>query len=90
MAVPRLADDRCFLRLDPDEVEDIDDGTTVTTVHERQVVDDDVPTTPRDVPMDRIVTPERTVRTASPDRKPDGEDRDALDGIPILACPRSS
>jgi len=30
MAVPRLADERCFLRLDPDEIEDVDDATTVS------------------------------------------------------------
>jgi len=29
MAVPRLADEDCFLRLDPAEVEDIDEATTV-------------------------------------------------------------
>lgn len=29
MAVPRLADEKCFLRLDPEEVDDIDDATTV-------------------------------------------------------------
>jgi 5-formyltetrahydrofolate cyclo-ligase len=133
MAVPRLRDEKCFLRLNPDEVEDIDhattlggsaevgvqvgpdemapidlvvsgsvavddrgarvgkgegysdlefailrefglvdDGTTtVTTVHESQVVDD-VETTPRDVPLDLICTPERTVRTAVPGDKPTG------------------
>ncbi|RKD95733.1 5-formyltetrahydrofolate cyclo-ligase [Halopiger aswanensis] len=125
MAVPRLRDEQCFLRLDPDEVEDIDHATTVggssevgvpvhpadvdpidlivsgsvavteagarvgkgegysdlefailgefdlvddatataTTVHELQVVDEDVPLSSHDVPMDRIVTPERTLET---------------------------
>lgn len=157
MAVPRLADERCFLRLDPDDIEDIDDATTVsgssdhgvqvgpesmgaidlivsgsvgvnqqgarvgkgegysdlefgilrefglvdddtttvTTVHEIQVVDDEIPTTPRDVPIDRILTPEREVRTASPDRKPDGVswedlDDDRIDEIPILARLKST
>lgn len=151
MAVPRLRDEKCFLRLDPDEIEDIDhattiggssevgvqvgpdempavdlivsgsvavndrgarvgkgegysdlefavlrefglvaDGTTtVTTVHELQVVDEAIPTTPRDVPIDRVFTPERAVRTAAPDAKPTGVswddlDDDRLDEIPIL------
>lgn len=30
MAVPRLREEKCFLRLDPDEVEDIDHATTVS------------------------------------------------------------
>ena len=30
MAVPRLADEECFLRLDPDELEDYDAATTVS------------------------------------------------------------
>lgn len=151
MAVPRLRDERCFLRLDPAEIDDIDyattiggsaevgvqvgpdemapvdlvvsgsvavddrgarvgkgegysdlefailrefglvdDGTTtVTTVHGIQVVDD-VDTTPRDVPMDLICTPERTIRTDVPGRKPTGIVWDELTAeriaeIPILA-----
>ena len=125
MAVPRLRDEKCFLRLDPDEIEDVDHATTVggsaevgvqvgpdemepvdlivsgsvavtadgarvgkgegysdlefavlrelglvdgttpvaTTVHERQLVEADVPTGDHDVPLGLIVTPERTVRT---------------------------
>jgi 5-formyltetrahydrofolate cyclo-ligase len=30
MAVPRLADERCFLRLDPTEIDDIDHATTLS------------------------------------------------------------
>ncbi|GAB3672441.1 5-formyltetrahydrofolate cyclo-ligase [Halopiger thermotolerans] len=125
MAVPRLRNERCFLRLDPDEVDDIDHATTVggssevgvpvrpedvdpidlivsgsvavtedgarvgkgegysdlefailgefdlvddatvtaTTVHELQVVDEAVPLSSHDVPMDLVVTPERTLET---------------------------
>ncbi|SEM97677.1 5-formyltetrahydrofolate cyclo-ligase [Halorientalis persicus] len=125
MAVPRLRDEKCFLRLDPAEIEDIDHATTVggsaevgvqvgpdemervdlivsgsvavtadgervgkgegysdlefavlwelglveettpvaTTVHERQLVEADVPTGDHDVPLDLIVTPGRTLRT---------------------------
>jgi 5-formyltetrahydrofolate cyclo-ligase len=150
VAVPRLRDERCFLRLDPAEIEDVDhattvggssevgvpvapadvapvdlivsgsvavteggarvgkgegysdlefailrefglvgdETTTVTTVHELQVVDESVPTTERDVPIDRVVTPERDIRSGAGD-KPDGIDWDALgddrpDEIPIL------
>jgi len=150
MAVPRLRDEECFLRLDPDEVEDVDHATTVggsadvgvpvrpddvepvdlivagsvavtadgdrvgkgegysdlefgvlrefglvddetmtaTTVHERQVVDADVPTADHDVPVDLIVTPDGVVRSAS-SPKPAGIDwealsEDRLEEIPIL------
>lgn len=151
MAVPRLRDEECFLRLDPEEIADINHATTiggsaevgeqvhpgamdtvdlvvsgsvgvtaagarigkgegysdlefailgefglaeegtptVTTVHEIQVLERPVPTTDLDVPMDRIVTPDRTVRTDAPDRKPTSIDWDALsedrlDDMPIL------
>lgn len=158
MAVPRLRDEECFLRLDPDEIEDIDDATTisgssehgeqvgpeemepvdlivsgsvavnqqgarvgkgegysdlefailrefglvddetttVTTVHEIQLVDEQIPTTPQDVPMDRIYTPERAIRdgAAGTGTKPSGIAWDALDEgrieeIPVLDRLRS-
>lgn len=62
--------------------------TTATTVHELQVVDD-APTTPRDVPIDLVCTPERTLQTDPPGGKPAGIDWDALNDerleeIPIL------
>lgn len=134
MAVPRLRDEKCFLRLAPDEIEDIDhattvggsaeagvqvgpeemdpidlivsgsvtvnekgarigkgegysdlefailrefdlvtdDTTTVTTVHEIQVVDENIPTSPHDVPMDWLFTPERAVRGDRSGGKPSG------------------
>ena len=151
MAVPRLQDEKCFLRLDPSEIDDIDHATTiggsselgtqvgpdemdtvdlivsgsvavtergervgkgegysdlefavlrefglvdddtvtVTTMHEIQVVDERIPTTPQDVPMDWISTPERPIRTDAADSKPTGLDWDVLgeerlDEIPIL------
>ncbi|MFD1511812.1 5-formyltetrahydrofolate cyclo-ligase [Halomarina rubra] len=68
----------------------VDETTTVvTTVHERQVVDEAFETADHDVPMDVVVTPERTVRTGATGR-PDGVDWDALDEerieeIPVLA-----
>jgi 5-formyltetrahydrofolate cyclo-ligase len=152
VAVPRLRDEECFLRLDPGEVTDVDSATTVggaaehgepvgpgamdpvdlivsgsvavtrrgervgkgegysdlefavlrefglvdeetttaTTVHDRQLVDRAVPTTPRDVPIEWLVTPDRTHRAEPAGEKPAGVDWDALDGdridtIPILA-----
>ncbi|SIR29403.1 5-formyltetrahydrofolate cyclo-ligase [Natronorubrum daqingense] len=45
MAVPRLADERCFLKLDPDELEDYDAATTVSgsSKHGEQVGPEAVP-----------------------------------------------
>jgi 5-formyltetrahydrofolate cyclo-ligase len=148
VAVPRLRDERCFLRLDPDEIEDVDDATTVggiseagvavyprdvdptdlivsgsvavteagarvgkgegysdlefgvlrgfdlvddatttaTTVHEMQVVDDEIQTAAHDVPMDLVVTPERTVESG-PDGKPTGIAWEALDEERIAEIP---
>ena len=152
MAVPRLSEEDCFLRLDPAEIDDIDhattiggsaelgvqvgpeamepidlivsgsvavtengarvgkgegysdlefailrafglvddDTTTATTVHEIQVVDEHVPTTAHDVPMDQLHTPERSIRTDAAAEKPSGIDWGALsderlEEIPILA-----
>lgn len=151
MAVPRLRDEKCFLRLDPDEIEDIDhattiggssevgvqvgpdemepvdlivsgsvavndegarvgkgegysdlefailrefglvddETTTVTTLHEMQFVDEEIPTTPQDVPIERVCTPNRDIRTDAPSEKPSGIAWGALtderaDEIPIL------
>ncbi|WP_336329904.1 5-formyltetrahydrofolate cyclo-ligase [Haloarcula sp. CGMCC 1.2071] len=78
------------------------DETTpvVTTVHELQivggpegVVDTAVPVDDHDVPMDWIVTPERTVETATTHTTPAGVDWDALtpariDEIPVLSTRR--
>ena len=65
------------------------DTTIVTTVHERQVVQMDVPTTPHDVPIEWVFTPERDIRTEAPGRKPKGIawkelDEKRLEEIPIL------
>jgi 5-formyltetrahydrofolate cyclo-ligase len=150
MAVPRLRDEDCFLKLDPAEIEDIDhattvggssevgvqvgpeemepvdlivsgsvavsesgtrigkgegysdlefailrefglvddETTTVTTVHERQVLDETVPTATHDVPMERICTPERAI-TVEQTEKPTGIDWSLIDDerieeIPVL------
>ncbi len=75
------------------------DKTTpvVTTVHELQivggpegVVDTTVPVDDHDVPMDWVVTPERTVETETTHTTPAGVDWDALstdriDEIPVLS-----
>lgn len=63
--------------------------TTVTTVHERQVVDDAVVSSDHDVPMDLVVTPERTIETGGPAPSDPGIAWDTLDSqrraeIPIL------
>lgn len=151
MAVPRLTDEKCFLELDPDTIEDIDHATTVsgssevadrvapselnaidlivsggvavdengarvgkgegysdlefailreyglvddatptvTTVHEIQVVDEAIETSAHDVPIDRIVTPERTIETVGTNSKPseviwDDLSEEKIDEIPIL------
>ncbi|WP_224267882.1 5-formyltetrahydrofolate cyclo-ligase [Haloprofundus salinisoli] len=152
MAVPRLRDEKPFLKLDPAEIDDIDAATTIsgsstygvpvgpdevphvdfivagsvavtetgarigkgegysdlefavlwelgavddettvaTTVHELQVVDDaEVTPDDHDVPLDLVVTPERTVRTETASHRPSGVDWDALGAeklseIPVL------
>jgi 5-formyltetrahydrofolate cyclo-ligase len=61
-----------------------------TTVHEVQVVDEAVPVEAHDVPMDLVVTPERTVETDTEYDHPDGVDWALLDDerieeIPVLA-----
>ena len=74
----------------------VDDGTTVvTTVHEQQVVDDPVPVDDHDVPLDVVVTPERTIETETSHDRPAGIDWAALDEervteIPVLERLRSS
>jgi 5-formyltetrahydrofolate cyclo-ligase len=149
VAVPRLRDEDCFLRLDPAEIDDVDRATTIggsaelgvqvgpeamapvdlivsgsvavndrgarvgkgegysdlefailrtfglvddgtptaTTVHEMQVVGETIPTTPHDVPMDRVVTPDRTVDTDAPATKPTGIAWDDLDAERIEEMP---
>jgi len=49
-----------------------DDTPVVTTVHELQVLDEAVPMTAHDVPLDLIVTPERVIRTRRRQPKPAG------------------
>lgn len=149
MAVPRLRDEDCFIRLDPDRIDDHSRATTIsgsselgeqvspedvdridlivsgsvavteagarvgkgegysdleyavldgldlidettpvaTTVHELQVVDEPVDVDDHDVPMDLVVTPERTVETRTPYDRPSGIDWSALDDDRIEEMP---
>ncbi|MEF8814294.1 MAG: hypothetical protein V5A55_10820 [Halovenus sp.] len=48
-----------------------DETTTVTTVHERQVVNEEIATRPHDVPLDLIVTPEREIQGAGRETESD-------------------
>jgi len=76
------------------------DTPVATTVHELQVVggpegvvDAAVPVDDHDVPMDWVVTPERTVETETPHGRPTGVDWDALADdriaeMPVLAARR--
>ena len=64
------------------------DTTVATTVHELQVVDDEVELDAHDVPLDLVCTPERTIRAERGTRS-DGVDWDALgegkrSEIPVL------
>ena len=81
------------------ELDAVTDETTVaSTVHELSVLDGPesaigaAPPTPdaHDVPLDLVVTPDRTIRTDTPYPRPDGVDWDTLDTeklseIPVLA-----
>jgi 5-formyltetrahydrofolate cyclo-ligase len=65
-----------------------DDTTTVTTVHDTQVVEETLTPDAHDVPIDVVCTPTRTIRTDA-GSKPAGIDWSALDEarreeIPIL------
>ncbi len=64
------------------------DTPVVTTVHDVQVVDDEIETRPHDVPVDVICTPTRTVRTGG-GPTPEGVfwellSEERIDEIPVL------
>ncbi|WP_266078254.1 5-formyltetrahydrofolate cyclo-ligase [Haladaptatus caseinilyticus] len=73
------------------ELGSVDEATTIaTTVHETQLVADEVPVESHDVPMDSIVTPDRVIRTETTFSRPPGIDWKTLpvekiDEIPLLA-----
>ncbi len=67
----------------------------VSTVHELQVVTENIPVETHDVPIDLIVTPDRTIRTDTPYSRPTGVAWDRLsaeriDEIPVLERLRSA
>ncbi|NHN49532.1 5-formyltetrahydrofolate cyclo-ligase [Halostella sp. JP-L12] len=65
----------------------VDDVTVATTVHEIQVSDEALPTSAHDVPMDYVVTPERTIETTGEYDRPTGIDWDVLDEETIEEIP---
>lgn len=66
----------------------VDAATPVaTTVHERQVVDEDPAPAPHDVPLSLVVTPERTIHTETSFDPPSGIEWDALSDERIAAIP---
>jgi 5-formyltetrahydrofolate cyclo-ligase len=149
MAVPRLSEPKPFLRLAPEEIDDIDDATTVsgsskhgvpvdpeamphidlivagsvavddrgnrvgkgegysdlefavlrgfdrvddettvaTTVHDSQVVADEIEPDRHDVPLDLVVTPTRTVETEAAADRPDGLYWDDISAAKISEIP---
>lgn len=64
-----------------------DDTPVVTTVHELQVLDDAIPMTAHDVPLDIIVTPERVIRTRRRPSKPPGMFWEELSEEQLAAMP---
>lgn len=66
----------------------VNDATPVlTTVHELQVLDAEIPMTAHDVPVDLIVTPQRIIRCPRPFPKPKGIQWDELTPAQINAMP---
>ncbi|MFC7081885.1 5-formyltetrahydrofolate cyclo-ligase [Halorussus caseinilyticus] len=58
-----------------------------TTVHDSQVVEEDVPVEDHDVPMDLVVTPTRTIRTETEFERPTGVFREELTDERIAEIP---
>ena len=66
----------------------VDETTTIaTTVHELQVREDAPAPDAHDVPMDLVVTPDRTIRTDTPYSRPSGIDWTALSDERIAEMP---
>jgi 5-formyltetrahydrofolate cyclo-ligase len=71
----------------------VDDATTiVTTVHELQLVDEELPETEHDFRVDLVVTPNEVVRTGTRRHSPgviwEHLDDEAIAAIPVLAARR--
>jgi 5-formyltetrahydrofolate cyclo-ligase len=63
-----------------------DDTPTITTVHDTQIVDDEVAVGDHDVPLDIVCTPTRTIRTGAGE-KPEGLFWEALSDERIAEIP---
>ncbi len=66
-----------------------EDTKIITTVHEIQIIEKDIPFLPHDIPVDYIITPERVIKTNSKLKKPEGIYKEYLtpekiSSIPIL------
>ena len=59
----------------------------LTTVHALQVLNEDIPMTPHDVPVDLVVTPERVIRTRTALARPAGIHRQELSAEQLAAMP---
>lgn len=63
------------------------DTPVATTVHEMQVLDEHLPMTDHDVPLDLIVTPDRVIRTRHGRAKPKGILWEELSDAQLAAIP---
>lgn len=66
-----------------------DTTPVVTTVHPVQIVDDEIPMLPHDIPVDFIITPEGVLKTEKAFPKPEGVlwewlDAEKFEQVPIL------
>jgi len=59
----------------------------VTTVHEVQIIPEDIPFLPHDIPVDYIITPERVIKTETKLEKPRGIYKKHLNQIKIKNIP---
>ena len=66
----------------------ISDATPIlTTVHPLQIVDEELPWQPHDIPVDYIVTPDEVIRTVPSRPRPSGILWEFLDEEKIAAIP---
>ncbi|MBI4522448.1 MAG: 5-formyltetrahydrofolate cyclo-ligase, partial [Deltaproteobacteria bacterium] len=61
----------------------------ITTVHPLQIIDEQIPMTEHDIPLDVIITPEEAIELKSHYRKPEGIywpilPQEKIDAIPVL------
>ncbi len=66
----------------------VDENTpVVTTVHEIQIITEDIPFLPHDIPVDYIITPERVIKTGTKLPKPHGIYREYLSQSKVKSIP---